>query len=58
MLYELGDGGVLFVSAKREQHGTNGGVYDGFSHTLNRIPFEITQMAEVITHCVMAFIIR
>ena len=58
MLYVLGDGCMLFISAKREQHGTNYGVADGFSHTLNRIPFEVTQMEEVITPRVMTFIIR
>ena len=58
MLYELGDGCILFISAKREKHGTNGGVADGFSHTLSRTPFEVTQTEEVITRGVMTFIIR
>ena len=34
MLYELGDGYMMFISAKREQHGTNSEVADGFGHTI------------------------
>ena len=49
MLYELGDGSMLLISVQCGKHGADGMFADDRTRSLDRIPFEVTQIVVYLT---------